>query len=187
MDSKRKADEEEEPDEEAEEMPMMPGQKKKRKVRSVFFVALFSPPLMNATQNATAAEARDLAFLRREEERVAEASRFLVPHFSEAQLDRYEAYRRGGFKDAAVRRVVGAVTGAVVHRQAALALRTAAKLFVGDVVEEARSLMDERGESGAVRPWHVREAYARLQEQGKVPVVEPSLMPRAFSAKRNVI
>jgi histone H3/H4 len=138
-------------------------------------------------QNATAAEARDLAFLRREEERVAEAARFLVPHLSEAQQDRYEAYRRAGFKDTAIRRVIGAVTDATVHKQAALAVRTAAKMFVGDIVEEARALMDERGETGAIRPWHVREAYAKLQEQGKAPVIDPPLMPRAFSAKRNVI
>jgi hypothetical protein len=58
-----------------------------------------------------------------------------------------------------VRRVVGAVTGAVLHKQALLALRTAAKLFAGDVIEEARAVMDERGETGALRPWHVREAY----------------------------
>jgi hypothetical protein len=63
----------------------------------------------------------------------------------------------------------------------------AAKLFVGDVIEEARCVMDERGETGAIRPWHIRDAYVRLQEQGKVPMIDPGVVARGFTGKRNIL
>lgn len=79
-------------------------------------------------------------------------------------------------------------------------VRGAAKLYVGELIELARTIMDERGtvpscapvflsacatgETGAIRPSHVREAYHRMEAQGKVPGVE-SVAPRLFNARRS--
>jgi len=110
----------------------------------------------------------------------------VVEHFSESQQDRYEAYRRSALKDASVRKVMASVTPLNINKHTLVAVKGAAKLYVGELVEEARTVMDEQGETGVIRPWHVREAYRRLKSEGKVPTTE-GVMQKAFSAKRNVI
>uniref|UniRef100_A0A7S2RRH9 TAFII28-like protein domain-containing protein n=1 Tax=Rhizochromulina marina TaxID=1034831 RepID=A0A7S2RRH9_9STRA len=42
-----------------------------------------------------------------------------------------------------------------------------AKLYVGNITQTARAVMEERGETGGLRPHHIREAYQRVrQSQG---------------------
>ena len=43
------------------------------------------------------------------------------------------------------------------------------KVFLGEIVETARLVMEERGEEGAICPRHVREAYRRQVRSGRVP------------------
>ena len=159
--------EEMEEDDDDEDM-LLPGMKKKR------------------TKNAESKKAKEQALLREQELMLAEATKLLQEHFSESQQDRYEAYRRSVLKEASVRKVMAAVTPLNLPKNTMVGVNGATKLFVGELIEEARTVMDEKGESGAIRPWHVREAYQRLQEQGKTPL-EPSVMPRGFSAKRNIL
>jgi transcription initiation factor TFIID subunit 11 len=126
-------------------------------------------------QSATAAEARDSEFLAKLDKQLAEASQMLAEHFTESQQDRYEAFRRSFLKDATVRKALLVVTDKTLGKPALVAVKGwlfffghrrfltccekgAAKLFVGDVIEEARCVMDERGEVGAIRPWHIHEA-----------------------------
>jgi transcription initiation factor TFIID subunit 11 len=161
------ADEVDEEDDDNDDL-LLPGMKKKR------------------TKNAESKKAKEEAMQREQELMLAEATRLLQEHFSEAQQERYEAFRRSVLKEATVRKVMAAVTPLSLPKNTMVGVNGAAKLFVGELVEEARSVMDERGESGALRPWHVREAYLRLQQQGKTPL-EPSVIPRGFSAKRNVL
>ncbi len=168
---------------EDEELPLLPGQKKKRKVQDWFFLPVSS----HTAQNANTAEAREMAFLAQQEATMAQAQQLLCVHFSESQQDRYEAFRRSNLRDAGVRRVMGAVTSATIAKPSLVAIKGAAKLFLGELVEEARSVMDERGEEGPLRPWHVREAYEKMREAGKIPRLEPPVQPVMFSGKRNVI
>ncbi len=37
----------------------------------------------------------------------------------------------------------------------------------------ARTMMEERGEIGQIHPSHLRSAYQRLKEAGKLPYVKP--------------
>lgn len=45
------------------------------------------------------------------------------------------------------------------------------KVFLGELVETARLVMEERGEEGAICPRHVREAYRRQVRSGRVPYI----------------
>ena len=42
------------------------------------------------------------------------------------------------------------------------------KHFCGELVEEGRRVMADRGEAGPLRPVHVQEAHRRLAARGKV-------------------
>ena len=44
-----------------------------------------------------------------------------------------------------------------------------AKMFVGDIVEHARVIMENKREKGPICPRHLREAYRHLKRLGELP------------------
>jgi transcription initiation factor TFIID subunit 11 len=85
------------------------------------------------------------------------------------QIERYEHFRRAGFKKAAMKRLVTSLTGSNASEQVAVGVMGVAKIFVGELVETARVVMVQWGDKGATRPEHIREAHRRLKRDGKIP------------------
>lgn len=99
----------------------------------------------------------------------------LVSNFSDEQLDRYEMYRRSAFSKVAIKRLMHSITGSVPSSNVVIAIAGIAKVFVGEIVEEALEV--QRRESNPeqkttpLEPKHLREAYRRIHTQPHCPAM----------------
>lgn len=102
----------------------------------------------------------------------------ILSQFTEVQMSRYESFRRSALQKSNMRRLLVSITGSQkISLPMTIVVCGIAKMFVGELVETARTVMKDRTESGPIRPCHIREAFRRLKLEGKVP---RKSVPRLF-------
>lgn len=92
-------------------------------------------------------------------------SESLWSQMTEEQLNRYEMFRRSTFPKASIKRLMQSLTGSPVSQNVVIAMSGIAKVFVGELVEEAIKIQARYGESGPVEPKHLREAYRVIKHR----------------------
>jgi len=96
-----------------------------------------------------------------------EKMQLLVSQFTEDQLDRYAMYRRAALPKTTVKKIMQTITGCSVGQNVVIAMAGIAKVFAGEVIEEALASMENVGEAGQpVRPKHLREAVRKMRSKG---------------------
>ncbi|CBY24055.1 unnamed protein product [Oikopleura dioica] len=86
----------------------------------------------------------------------------LINNFSEEQINRYEMYRRSCFQKNQIKRLMTMTTPCTVHQHVSIAVAGIAKVFVGELVEEALKVADAQNHKGGLLPSHIRESVRRL-------------------------
>ncbi|ORY89889.1 TAFII28-domain-containing protein [Syncephalastrum racemosum] len=91
--------------------------------------------------------------------------RILLENFSNEQLQRYEGYRRSALNRTNVKRLVSHVLNQQCSQTMSIVVAGFTKVYVGEIIEKAREVMEEWGHTGAIRPEHLREADRRYKKE----------------------
>ena len=91
-------------------------------------------------------------------------------HFSTSQMERYECYRRSNISKPALRKLFYNLTGVSLNANGLIILSSIVKMFIGELTECSRSLLDEQGYSqlDEIRPKHVFESARRIHSKTKM-------------------
>ncbi|KAF7731375.1 transcription initiation factor TFIID subunit 11 [Apophysomyces ossiformis] len=104
------------------------------------------------------------AHMQAQMEKAKEDMKLLLENFTEEQLQRYEGYRRSALNRTNVKRLVSQVLNQQCSQTMAFVVAGFSKVYVGEIVEKAREVMEEWGHTGAIRPEHLREAHRRYKK-----------------------
>jgi len=103
----------------------------------------------------------------------------LLATMDDMELDRYEAYRRSCLPRPKMKKLLSSLSNFPVHDDKILiVLCSLAKMFVGQIVQESRSVASSMGDSGPLRPQHIRRAFKKLESEGAI--VRRSFMRSLF-------
>jgi transcription initiation factor TFIID subunit 11 len=94
----------------------------------------------------------------------------ILSQLTPTQNKRYENYKRSRFLKSKMKSIMSQyIPGVTINESMGVVMCGISKLFVGDLVEYSKIIMRENNEEGAIQPHHIREAYRRLDVEGKIP------------------
>jgi transcription initiation factor TFIID subunit 11 len=103
------------------------------------------------------------------EEKVRKES--IVQQMTPNQALRHEAFAQSTFyktQKKTIKLEMTTVSGNRISQNSVVVMCGITKVFVGELTEAAKTVMQEWNHSGPIRPVHLREAYNRLNKEGLV-------------------
>lgn len=105
--------------------------------------------------------------LRRKEKEKQYAS--LLKTLHDKELDRYEAFRRSSLPRGKMRKLLMSISGQTINDEKVLiVVCSLAKMFVGELIEEAREMATMEGYEGPLLRAHIHHAYTLMEGEGHV-------------------
>lgn len=111
----------------------------------------------------------------------------MMQSLSEEEARRHEQFRRSHFERGAVKRCMAQAIhecsatdkkAPTVTNVMAIVMAGMTKVFVGEITAEARRIMEKNGETGPIRPRHLREAHRKYYKRR--PLARGRNMRRLF-------
>lgn len=94
-----------------------------------------------------------------------ESTQAEMTNLTEDELTRYVKFRRTGFNKGGIRKFVSQILEQTCNPNFSIVLSGIAKVFVSEIVEEAKEVQSEWGDVDELLPSHIHEAYRRLTKK----------------------
>eukprot|EP01080_Neovahlkampfia_damariscottae_P000957 gene957-9864_t len=105
-----------------------------------------------------------------EDDRRRKKTQKILSALTPTQNKRYEMYKRSKFSKSKMKSLISQfIPGVTLNESMTIVMCGISKLFVGDLVEYSKLIMRENNEQGPIQPHHIREAYRKLDREGKIP------------------
>ncbi|KAJ1920165.1 transcription initiation factor TFIID subunit 11 [Mycoemilia scoparia] len=91
--------------------------------------------------------------------------RRMLEGFTEEQRERYNIYRRTVLNKASIKKLATQILNQPISATLVFVIAGFSKVFVGEVIEEAKEVMREWGDEGGIAPAHLREAQQRIRSR----------------------
>lgn len=85
-----------------------------------------------------------------------------VLQMNEADQQRYETFRSSNFPKSAIKKLISTIIGQAVNPNIVIGIAGLSKVFIGEMVEEAKKVQKELNDEGPLLPSHIHEAHRRL-------------------------
>lgn len=85
-----------------------------------------------------------------------------ISKMSAADLQRYESFRRSNLPKGTVKKFINNVIGQAVNPNIVIGVCGLCKVFIGEMVSEAKTIQRDQNQDGPLLPSHIHEAYRRL-------------------------
>eukprot|EP01129_Flabellula_baltica_P014974 TRINITY_DN7356_c0_g1_i1.p1 TRINITY_DN7356_c0_g1~~TRINITY_DN7356_c0_g1_i1.p1 ORF type:complete len:259 (+),score=52.81 TRINITY_DN7356_c0_g1_i1:29-805(+) len=99
--------------------------------------------------------------------------RKLANNFTEDQQKRYEVYKTIAFKKSTVSKIMSPKFDKPTD-DTVIVMSGITKIFCAEILEKAKEVMAEAGETGKILPHHIMEAYRLIRKEGKIPYSQPN-------------
>ena len=66
-------------------------------------------------------------------------------------------------------KILISISGTSIGQNVVISMAGIAKVFAGEIIEEALDYMESLGESGPLKPKHLREAHRRVRNKQNLP------------------
>jgi len=90
---------------------------------------------------------------------------YQISQMSAEDLQRYESFRRSNLPKTTMKKFISSVIGQAVNPNIIIGVCGLSKVFMGEMVREAKKAQAAAGQDGPLLPVHIHEAYRQLYKR----------------------